>query len=223
MARTAKIKICGITNKEDAEKLAQLDVDALGFIVTEKEIPSRISAEKAKEIIVNLPLFVTSVLSGGDWTLEGTISLCEEIKPDGFQIQYGLDSASELRELKRGIPWISIIKTIHVDLENPDEKEVFRKAKEFVEVSDSLLVHPAKKEYKKIDLEKYWETARKVVKFSPKPVILAGKIDAQNVARAIKIVKPYAIDLIRGIETIPGKKDFKKIEEFIRIVRGTTI
>lgn len=223
MVRTAKIKICGITNRKDAEKLAQLDIDALGFIVTEKEIPSRISVEEAKKIISNLPPFIISVLGLGGLGISEVVSLCEEIKPDSVQIQYGLDSANELRELKKKMPWVSVIKTIQIDLENPDEKRALIEAKEFAGVSDALLVHPAMRKHKKIDLEKYWKLAAKIVGLSSKPVILAGKLNAQNVVRAVKIVKPYAIDLLSGVETTPGKKDFKKVEELIKVVREAKI
>jgi phosphoribosylanthranilate isomerase len=223
MAGTVKIKICGITNRKDAEKLSQLDINALGFIVIEKEIPSRISVEQAKEIIASLSPFVVSVLGLGDQSVDEVVSLCEGIRPDSVQIQRGLDSAEELRELKKRVPGVSIIKAIYVDLENPNERVLISSAREFIAVSDALLIHPLKKEYRELNLANYWELAKKVVEFSSKPVILAGGLNVQNVAQAIKIAKPYAVDLIRGVETIPGKKDFKKVEELIKIVRGTKI
>lgn len=223
MAGTTKIKICGITNREDAQRLAGLEVDALGFIVTEKKFPFRISAKDAKEIVADLPPFITSVLAVAYLDLEELIFLCKEIKPDAVQIQYGLDRISELKELRKRLPWVQIIKTIHADLENPDKKEIFDKTKEFVSDVDAFLLDGLRKKYKKLRLQRYWRITRKVVEESSKPVILAGKLDAKNVGQAIKIVKPYAVDLISGVETIPGKKDFKKVNEFIKVVRGTLV
>lgn len=223
MVRTVKIKICGITNRRDAEELASLDVDALGFIVTEREFPHRISAKDAKEIISYLPPFVTSVLAEAYFDLRELVSLCEEIKPNALQIQLGLDKTNELKELKKRLPVVQVIKTVRTDLGDPDEAEIIAKTKEVASVVDALLLDGVRKKYENLKLEKYWKIAQKVVKESPKPVILAGKLDAKNVGQAIKIVKPYAVDLISGVETIPGKKDFKKVNEFIKVVRGTII
>ncbi len=223
MTRTARIKICGITNKEDAEKLAKLDVDALGFIVTKREFPHRISAEDAKEIISHLPPFITSVLAEAYLSLEDLVSLCKELKPNALQIQHGLDQPNELKKLKKSLPEIKIIKAVRTDLENPNEADVRAKAKEVAKVVDAILLDGIRRKYKKLELKEYWEIAQKVVKEVPKPVILAGKLNIENVAEVIKVVKPYGVDLISGVETAPGKKDFRKVREFIKAVRGADL
>ena len=64
-----------------------------------------------------------------------------------------------------------------------------------------------------------WELAVKAKEYG-KPLILAGGLTPKNVADAVKIVRPYAVDVSSGIETFPGKKDYNKMKEFIANVRA---
>lgn len=211
-----KIKICGITNEEDAQKLSSYPIDALGFIVTRKKFAWRIAAAKAAKIITNLPPFITSVVGFGYLNVDEIVKLWQGTKADVLQIQYGLNSA-ELRQLKKRLPWVALIKAIHIN-KKADCNLAIEEAKKFASCSDALLFD-SKREGSDLTTREYFLTVKKAVESSPIPVILAGGLTIDNVEEGIKIVCPYAVDLIRGVETIPGKKDFAKVEKFIKAVR----
>jgi phosphoribosylanthranilate isomerase len=68
-----------------------------------------------------------------------------------------------------------------------------------------------------------WELAAEIVRLSKLPVMLAGGLTADNVAEAIRVVRPYAVDVSSGVEEKPGIKDPAKVRDFIRAVRSTQI
>jgi len=214
MKRT-KIKICGITSEKDALKLAQMPVDALGFIVSTKDIPNKIKPSLATKIVVKLPPLVTSVLaiSLQHNTVEEVLSFCQKIRPNTLQIQFG-GTVNEIKTIRNKLPWLKIIKATNVFGE-----EAIREIKPFFEIVDMFLIdNKGKPKENQLSFAEYLKISREIVKISPKPVMLAGGLNTDNVEKAIKIVRPYAVDLISGVETIPGEKDFKKVKEFIKIV-----
>jgi phosphoribosylanthranilate isomerase len=214
-----KIKICGITNEEDALRLAYLPVDALGFIVVKKDFPSRISVDDATKIISELSPFVTSVVAPSlkHNSLEEVMEICQKTKPDALQIQYG-GTRSEIGKIRKEFGWMKIIKTINVM-----GKEAIGEAKGFFKIVDMINVdNKGRKEATvPLTMDQYWRIAREIVDICPKPVMLAGGLNSENVGGAIRAVRPYAVDVISGVETIPGKKDFKKVNAFLKAVEKT--
>lgn len=212
--RRTKIKICGITNEEDAFKLSQMAVDALGFIViiSARRRPFKITLKKASKIIAKLPPFITSVVGVHRKynSLEEVINILRETSPDAVQLQFG-GTLGEIKKIKQAFPTIKIIKTFFVG--GSDLKEI----KRFSEIIDMILIHGERGE-EITSKEEYLKTAREVVKNSLKPVMIAGGLDLSNVALVIEKVRPYAVDLISGVETVPGKKDFVKVDKLIKMV-----
>lgn len=213
--RRTKIKICGNTHERDALRLAQLPVDAIGFIFTERDFLSKIAASLAARIVPELPPFVTSVLgmSLEGYSLNKVISMCKAIKPGALQIQYG-GSKDDINTIKSRLPWIKIIKTVNVFGE-----EAVREIKQFFDVTDMVLIdNKGGEKSERLAFEEYLKISQKIVQLSPKPVMFGGGLNSQNVEKAIRTVQPYAVDLISGVETIPGRKDFIKVKEFIKTV-----
>lgn len=216
--RRTKVKICGITNEKDALKLAKLPVDALGFIVTKKDIPSKIEAKFASKIIAKLPPFVATVLgiSLQHNTLTQVINFCQKINPSALQIQHG-GSVDEIKTIKERFSWLKIIKATNVF-----GRKAVEEVKPFFKIADMFLIdNKGKLKEDQLSFDEYLQISKEIVKISPNPVMLAGGLNNKNVEKAIKVVRPYAVDLISGVETIPGKKDFNKVKEFIKIVWKT--
>jgi phosphoribosylanthranilate isomerase len=190
-----------------------MSIDALGFIVTTKDIPNKIKPTLAAKTIAKLPPFVSSVLAVSlqHNTVEEVLNFCQKISPNALQIQFG-GTIKEIKTIKNKLPWLKIIKATNVFGE-----EAMEEVKSFFEITDMFLIdNKGKLKEDKLSFNDYLKISREIVKISPKPVMLAGGLKSKNVERAIKIVRPYAVDLISGVETIPGKKDFKKVKEFIK-------
>lgn len=204
MPRRTRVKICGITNEKDARKLLSYDVFALGFIITEKNIPSRIDLDLATRIIKSLPSHILSVVGVANLPPEEIISLCRKTGTDVLQIQKG-GTISDILKIRRTLPNLKIWKVIFTNKE-----EGLNEITTFEKYSDAILIHSKEKE---------WPIGLKITKVLKKPFILAGGLNLDNIERAILKFKPLAADLIRGVETIPGKKDFKKVNAFLEAVK----
>lgn len=199
----AGIKICGITNEQDAVMLNSLGIDYLGFIITDSIIPWRIEPEKAKEIISLVDRRKSRVvLAIGQMSRKKAEELISMIKPDILQIQ---------REMKTSD--ISIIKK-HYDIEI--WKTIFypgisvSDALAHEEIADHLLIHTSPES---------WPGAKEFSKNLKKPFVLAGGLSPENASQAISLFQPMAIDLIRGVEKETGKKDRKLVEKLVLIVK----
>lgn len=203
MRSKTRIKICGITNENDALKLSKYDLFALGFIITKKDISSRIDLNLAAKIIKSLPSHLLSVVGVANLPPEEIISVCQKTEAGAVQIQRG-GTIADILEIKRQMPELKIWKAFFTDTE-PDLDEIAG----FEKISDVILIHSKEQE---------WSKGLKIAKALTKPFILAGGLNLNNVKRAIEEFRPFAIDLIRGVETIPGKKDFKKVKKLINLV-----
>jgi phosphoribosylanthranilate isomerase len=210
--RRTKIKICGNTNKKDAVKLSKLPVDAIGFIVTKKDYPNKISPVKARKVVTTLVPFISTVLglSLEHRKIENLYGLCQKVCPDILQIQHG-GTKEEIEKIRNNLPWLKIIKTINVF-----DESALGEVKSYYKVADMILIdNKGSSKNKKLEFEKYLKIAKKITRNSPIPTMLAGGLNIDNIEKAITTVHPYAVDLISGVETKPGKKDFHKVEKFI--------
>ena len=203
-----RVKICGITNREDALLAIEMGADALGFIFAES--PRRITPINAKAIIHNLPPLVKTV---GVFVNEEPAGIKEIKSLCGLDlIQLHGDESSEIcREL---MP--HSIKTFRIQNET-DLKNIKRyQGTVRAILLDTFQEGKAGGTGKTFD----WSLAVKA-KETGLPIILAGGLGPENIQEAIATVKPYALDINSGIEERPGKKDpilmkqlMEKIKEY---------
>ena len=200
-----KVKICGITNLEDALLSAKFGADALGFNFFEKS--SRyITPEKASEIIEQLPQEILKVGVFVNETLDHIAEISAICKLNAIQL-HGEESPGFCKELKARTN-LEIIKAFRVSPEFKPE-DVLQ-----YEVDAVLLDAYSSKEHGGTGETFDWEVAKKVQEIFPK-MYLAGGLAAENIANAILIVKPHAIDACSGIERQKGKKDKLKLINFL--------
>lgn len=208
-----KVKICGITNLEDALAACEYGADALGFVFYRKS-PRFIEPEKAKEIIGELPPFVTTV---GVFVDEDANMINEIVKTIGLHVVQL--HGSESPEFCEGISG-KIIKTFKMkgaQVVGARGHGVSQEAERY-RVSAYLLDTYKEGTEGGTGALFNWGVAKEAAKAGR--LILAGGLTPENVKQAIKIVTPYAVDVSSGVEESPGKKDLIKVMEFIEGAKG---
>ncbi|CAN5464578.1 hypothetical protein BH10ACI1_BH10ACI1_14020 [soil metagenome] len=208
-----KVKICGITNLEDALLSAKFGADALGFNFYEKS-PRYILPEKAREIIEQLPQEILKVGVFVNESLEKIAEIAEIAKLDALQL-HGEETPEFARELKAKTN-LEIIKAFRVSPEFKPE-DVLQ-----YETDAILLDAYSLKEHGGTGETFDWEIAKKVQEIFPK-MYLAGGLSANNVKDAIKQVNPFVVDSCSSLEKRNGKKDEVKVWLFIRNTRDAKI
>lgn len=205
----AKVKICGITNLEDALLSAEFGADALGFNFYAKS-PRYISPEKAREIIEQLSADVLKVGVFVNETREKILEIAETAKLDAIQL-HGDETPEFVRQLKAETN-LEIIKAFRVS-------ENFRAEDVLQYKSDAVLLDAfSTKDYGGTGESFDWRIARKVREIVPK-MYLAGGLSAENVFFAIANVEPFAVDACSLLEKSKGVKDSEKVRDFIFAVK----
>jgi len=205
IANGVKIKICGITNKEDAWEAINLGADAIGFVFFTKS-PRYIPPAKASRIIKSLPRRINKVGVFVNEKPEKVIIVARQCGLDTLQFH-----GEETNSYCQKFPGYKIIKAFRIkDTSNLKGVEGYR-------VDGYLMDTYSDKSYGGTGKIFRWGLLQNLSQ-RIFPLILSGGINPQNIARAIKKVKPYAIDVSSGVETSPGKKSRKLLEHLFKEV-----
>ena len=202
-----KIKICGITNFQDASLAVSLGADALGFIFASS--PRNISPEKARDIIRNIPPFVKSV---GVFVDEDSQVIKETVEQCGIDLiqLHGDESPEQCHEF---MP--RTIKAIKMR-----DASVLQSVKSYYGHVRALLLDTYSMERaggtgKSFD----WNLAIEA-KGTTIPIILAGGLGPSNIGNAVSSVRPYAVDVNSGIEESPGQKSPALMKELFEKMKN---
>jgi len=200
-----RVKICGITRLEDALTAIEAGVDALGFVFYPPS-PRNISVARAREIVANLPPFVTTVALFVDAEREHIAEVVRQVQIDLIQF-HGNESPAYCAE--HGRPWIKAIRMKEgVDL---------LQLSEAYHHAAALLLDAYRSGVPGGTGDSFdWQ---RIPPDLASRIVLAGGLDAENVAAAIRSVRPYAVDVSGGVELSNGIKDQDKIKQFMRGVQ----
>ena len=203
MART-RIKICGICSPADAITAIEAGADAIGLVFYEKS-PRNVTLEQAEEIMSVVPPFVTTVSLFVNSEQQRIEEVITRVKPDLLQF-HGDEDEPFCCHFDR--PYIKAVR-VQADADLHQICNQYPTAKGILldsytkgvpggtgEVFDWQMIPP--------DLAL--------------PLILAGGLNSGNVAEAIAIASPWAVDVSSGVEASPGKKDVRKINLFVQEV-----
>lgn len=203
------IKICGITNLDDAVAAAAAGADALGFNFY-KPSPRYISPQQAREIIARLPLSILTVgVFVNEDSPETVRSIAAEARVTALQL-HGDETPAYCRELNNDR---YVIKTLGVsddfDLQQAREYEV---EAIMLDTKHHALRGGTGRVFD-------WSIANAVNTLVPK-LFLAGGLSLENVQDAIETVRPYAIDACSALEDTPGKKNHDRMRAFVEMARS---
>jgi phosphoribosylanthranilate isomerase len=196
------VKICGITNEDDALLAVAMGADAVGFVFAPS--PRQIAAQQVYNITRRLP---PEILTVGVFRDELPSRVIETVKRAGVKAAqlHGHESPAMVAEVAEQIRWV--IKAVVAG--SPDA----RRTKEFG--TDLILVDaPSPGSGDLFDWSLLGEVAE-----GPR-LILAGGLDPDNVAVAVRKVMPWGVDVSTGVEKSPGRKDPMKVKAFIERARA---
>ena len=203
---SVKVKICGITNLDDGLAAAEAGADALGFVFCEQS-PRCVAIETAGGIVRKLPPFVVKVgvfvnapadlvyraISGCDLNL---LQFHGEETPE-YCVQFGLMSMKAFRI--RDQESLLALPGYHTD----------------AWLLDAYVPDRLGGTGRRFN----WELALQARDMG-RPIFLAGGLTPENVSEAVRMVRPYAVDVSSGVEAEPGRKDHHKVKAFIQEARA---
>jgi phosphoribosylanthranilate isomerase len=215
-----RIKICCIGSTEEARVAVQLGASAVGLVSEMPSGPGVISEELIAEIAATVPPPVATFLLTCRQDPEdigrqqrrcgvNTIQICDRLPP-------GVHA-----RLREALPGISLVQVVHVAGE-----ESLREALEVAAHVDALLLDSGNqsltvKELGGTGRTHDWEISARIVQRVAVPVFLAGGLNLTNVATAIRVVRPFGVDVCSGVRT-NGRLDEDKARRFVSAVAAAT-
>ena len=196
-----KVKVCGITNLEDAQLACRLGADALGFIFFKKS-PRFVTPATAKSIIDSLPPFVDTVGVFVNALLSEINQILKTVPLKLIQL-HGDESPDYCQKIS--LPALKVFR-----VKNGFDLSILKKYK----ASGFLLDTYHDQSYGGSGETFNWNIAKEAKKYGP--IVVSGGLNPKNVRKAVEFVRPYAVDVCSGVEAKPGKKDSEKLKAFFQ-------
>ena len=199
-----RVKICGITSLDDALWAAEAGADALGLIFVEGT-PRYVTPAAAAAIVAGLPPFVCPVGVFWDHPSAHVAAIVAECGLGAVQL-HGLEPPEAV-----GAAPVPVLKSIKIrDAEDLAQLDRYKPAA-------FLLDSPARWSEGEARVPISWTLAREAT--ARGRIILAAGLTPETVGEAVRVARPWGVDVNSGVEAAPGRKDLAKIERFIRAAR----
>lgn len=209
-----------MTNVEDLQSAARLGADYGGLVVEYPPSPRSISLNEAMRLarFASIPLVAVVV----DLDVEYLVEVAESIQAHGIQLA-GSQGTGFTQELRDRLTRTELWKVLHLspNAESAEIEALVYRAKDYLRSGvDKIMVDARLGERpggtgRSVD----WATVRELSAAIGRPVILAGGLNPDNVARAIASARPIGVDVSSGIETSTGIKDYPRMERFTLAAR----
>lgn len=198
-----RVKVCGLTRRQDAEFAAEIGVDAIGLVFYSASLRA-VTIAQAKEVLTGLPPFVSVVALFVDAEVD-YVNECLAALPIDLLQFHGDESPEYCQQFDR--PYMKAVRM----KENVDLVEL---AAKYHSASALLLDSYQKGVPGGTGMAFDWSRVESI----EKPIVLAGGLTVDNVSAAIRQVKPYAVDVSGGVEAAKGIKDFEKMRALMQEV-----
>ncbi|MBO4249229.1 phosphoribosylanthranilate isomerase [Halomicrobium sp. IBSBa] len=202
-----RVKVCGITRREDREAVVAAGADAIGVINgVSVDTPREVDDETAATLVAGVPPLVTSVLVTMPEAVQSVARRVETVQPDVVQVHDGL-TPTQLGALGRRVDaqLVAVVDADHAEIEA------------YADAADALLVDSVDAEGGGGTGETHdWDRTREIVDTLDAPVVLAGGLTPENVAEAVGTVRPFGVDVASGVEAEGGVKDHDAVRAFVQ-------
>lgn len=208
-----RVQIAGVSTLEDALVAERAGADALGFTVRLPHgVHDGLTEAKARGIIAALPPFITSVAITYVDNAREAADLCRYLGAGALQL-HGPFPTQELPLIKAALPHLKIIRAVHVT-----GPEAIAQARALERRVDALILDTydaATGRGGATGKVHDWAISHQIVERLRVPVILAGGLTPDNVAEAIRLVRPWAVDVHTGVEDADGTRNADKVRAFV--------
>jgi phosphoribosylanthranilate isomerase len=204
----ARAKICGLTRDADVRAAIEAGADAVG-VVSEVpvETPREVDPATAADLLADVPPFVTGTLVTMPDSPERAVELAGLVGPDALQL-HGEWTPEEVAYV-RAETGTKVLLTV-----DADEHE---RAERLAEAADALVVDSTTEEGAGGTGRTHdWEATGDLAARLTTPVVLAGGLTPDNVAEAVEVADPFAVDVASGVELEGGRKDHNALARFVR-------
>lgn len=209
MSRT-RVKICGITNLDDARAAVAAGADALGFVFAKSK--RRVSAALVRAILPRISPFAQAV---GVFVNEAAVRIAmraADLRLGAVQL-HGDETIQYVAKLRRMLPrTIALIQRIRI---RPDDSARTLAARMHRAAAEYPLLDPGAGDGATFD----WQIAAGLRRRHPQ-LMLSGGLTPENVGEAIRIVRPFVVDVSSGVEESPGRKSAERMHAFVAAVRA---
>ncbi len=214
-----RVKICGVTSTAEAQIAERHGAHAIGVLVGRVHVaPDFVEPAVANRIARSLPPFIAAVLVTHLDQPEAIMRLADTVSFPVLQLHSDL-SASIFRELRARLSPRKIIGKVSVEGEAAVER-----AREIEPFVDAIVLDTRDLATDRVGgtgMVHDWSISARIASTSNVPIILAGGLTPENVAQAIRTVKPWGVDVNSGVETHDGRKDEGRIRRFIAAASNT--
>jgi phosphoribosylanthranilate isomerase len=207
-----RVKICGVRNESDLRTVESAGADAVGVIAdVPVDTPREVSLGRASELLDAAPPFLTTALVTMPDGVAEAVDAAERVAPDVLQL-HG-DFAPEALATIRADVAADLVAV--VDAADPE------RARSVAPAVDAVLVDSVDESGAGGTGETHdWAATAEVAATLDAPVILAGGLTPENVAEAVGVVEPYAVDVASGVERTGGRKDRDAVRAFVANALG---
>lgn len=221
-----RVMLCGARSAEDISMLVEEGVDGIGLITeVAQEIPCCLSREKAEALCRVIPPLVSSILIVTEESIDEICDIAHDVNPDLLQL-HGYNSPEQVALLKQRLPEIKMLKTLHIReealVENKDP--IYAASRYLSSGAVALLLDSVgEQQYGSTGKTFPWSLARRIRQaVFPAPLFLAGGLGPDNIGKAVREVRPFAVDAFSSV-TEQGVLQREKVNRFIRAVRSVNL
>jgi len=219
IARKRVVQIAGAIDPAEARAIVDCGADLVGFPLGGGCGPGNAGETEARVIVAGIrpPVFAVAITYIGN--ADGVAALCRGVGAAAVQIHGSIETA-ELQRLRALSPDLFVIKTLAV--RGGDFDRLAGEADHFFPFVDAFLTDtfdPVTGRWGATGKAHDWSVSRRIVDYTGRPVILAGGLTPENVARAIAEVRPAGVDAHTGLEDASGRKDPDLMKRFVTEAR----